>query len=248
MSTTSSRRKQQTVNTMTFLRNRTADFIATPTRNLDVIVKRDESITGNLTVGKDLRANNFYASGNFYLDNYILIPPGTIIAYAGVVNPNPPEGWLLCDGHEVSIAQYPDLYNAIGDTYHFIGNHEDGRTFMLPDLRGRTIIGVGTGRVYPGGSVYLTDRELGDAGGEEQHTLTVNEMPSHSHTSNANGGDNGTGLVFDNDTGTTQTTNDSPNEHNIVNPPIALIINNTGGGQSHNNMQPFFALNYLIKY
>ncbi len=245
MSTTTSRRKQQTVNTMTFLRNRTADFIATPTRNLDVVVKRDESITGNLTVGKDLRANNFYASGNFYLDNYILIPPGTIIASAAI---NPPEGWLVCDGREVLIDQYPNLYNAIGDTYHFIGNYQDGQTFMLPDLRGRTIIGVGTGRVYPGGSLYLTQRALGDAGGEENHILTINEMPSHSHTSNANGGNNGIGLVSDTDTGTTQTTNDSPNEHNIVNPPIALVIDASGGGLPHNNMQPFFALNYLIKY
>jgi microcystin-dependent protein len=73
-------------------------------------------------------------------------------------------------------------------------------------------------------------------------------MPSHSHSSNANGGNNGTGLVSDTDNGTTQTTDNSSNEHNIVNPPIALTINNTGGSQSHNNMQPFFALNYLIKY
>lgn len=237
MSTTSSRRKQQTVNTMTFLRNRTADFIATPTRNLDVVVKRDESITGNLTVGKDLRANNFYASGNFYLDNYILIPPGTIIASAAI---NPPEGWLVCDGREVLIDQYPNLYNAIGDTYHFIGNHQDGQTFMLPDLRGRTIIGVGTGRVYPGGSLYLTQRELGDAGGEENHTLTSNEMPSHSHTIPTMAGDD---LNFTNVTGQVPAADSNPNQ-NVK----SVSSGSTGGDQPHNNMQPFFALNYLIKY
>ncbi len=237
MSTTSSRRKQQTVNTMTFLRNRTADFIATPTRNLDVVVKRDESITGNLTVGKDLRANSFYASGNFYLDNYILIPPGTIIASAAIIIP---EGWLVCDGREVLIDQYPNLYNAIGDTYHFIGNHQDVQTFMLPDLRGRTIIGVGTGRVYPGGSSYLTQRELGDAGGEENHTLTSNEMPSHSHTIPTMAGDD---LNFTNVTGQVPAADSNPTQ-NVKSVSSGL----TGGGQSHNNMQPFFALNYLIKY
>ena len=64
-------------------------------------------ICGNLTIGNELTANSFYAkSGNFYLDNYLLIPYGTIIQSAAV---NVPAGWLLCDGASVVKSIYLHL-------------------------------------------------------------------------------------------------------------------------------------------
>lgn len=83
--------------------------------------------------------------------------------------------WFICDGRSLSRAEYPELFEVIGTSF---GNN-DGLTFKLPDARGRVpgIVGDGTG---------LTSRELGDTVGAETTTLTVNNLPSHSHTGTTN--------------------------------------------------------------
>lgn len=97
------------------------------------------------------------------------LPSGTILATAASALPS---GYLSCNGATVPRTSYPGLYTAIGTVYG--PGAGDGLTFSLPDLRGRSPIGAGQG---PG----LTNRLLGAKGGEEAHTLTVAEMPSHSH-------------------------------------------------------------------
>jgi len=128
-----------------------------------------------------------------------------------------------------------NLYNAIGYTYGGSGNN-----FNIPDIRGRVPIGTGTG-------IGLSPRTLGNTGGEETHILSINEMPTHSHTSNAIGGT--IGLITSNSANTASTGLDTTTgEPNLFASIPALTINNTGGSNSHNNMQPFIILNYLIKY
>lgn len=217
-----------------------------------------------------------YANSIYHENNYQLLPPGLIMQYSG--NPaNPPGGWLLCDGSAVSKLLYPCLYEVIGSIYA----PETVTEFYLPDLRGRVIVGTGTG---PG----LSARALGDVGGEEDHTLVIAEMPSHTHPgttdnagdhvhnvndpghSHANNTNNTTqGLVIKDGSGTPGSIDTTPTEINCVTSPVALTITSTitgitlssagnhnhtfvtnavGGGQPHNNMQPYLVVNYIIKY
>jgi len=143
-------------------------------------------------------------------------------------------GFAFCDGQLQSISQNSALFSLLGTIYG-----GDGRTtFGLPDLRGRTAIGRGRG---PG----LTDRRLGEKSGQERVTLTTMEMPSHNHTASSFNEDgdlttpsgnvpakSAAELIYSNETpDTTMRSN---------------MIGNTGGGQSHNNMQPYLVLNYEI--
>jgi microcystin-dependent protein len=79
-------------------------------------------------------------------------------------------GWLLCDGRSLQKSAFAGLYEAIGAAYG-----GDASSFKLPDCRGRVLGSIGQG-------VGLTTRQLGDAAGEELHTLAVAEMPTHAHT------------------------------------------------------------------
>jgi microcystin-dependent protein len=149
------------------------------------------------------------------------IPAGTVAAFAGTAVP---AGWLPCDGSTVSPALYPALFSAINTQYGGDGTN----TFVLPDLRGRTVLGVGQGS-------GLTNRALGDMGGEEKHTLSTAEMPSHTHR----------------ETGTNRldvAQGGGIHVQDVDNATFAIITTGaTGGGQAHNTMPPFFALSYIIK-
>src|SRR5262249_38638425 len=92
---------------------------------------------------------------------------GSVIPY---FTTDPPPNTLVCDGASYNRVDFPILY-ALLDSAFII----DADTFFVPDMRGRAFIGVGTGS---GLSTYA----MGDTGGEESHTLTTTEMPSHSHT------------------------------------------------------------------
>ncbi len=143
-----------------------------------------------------------------------------------------PRGWAFCDGQILPINQNQSLYSLLGTTYG-----GDGRTsFALPDLRGRTPIHVGQS---DGGS----DHRLGQKSGEETHTLAANEMPNHDHVikatnnngSTPNPGGNVLG-AFNNAYG------DVANRVQLA----AGTMANVGGGQAHDNMQPYLALNFCI--
>jgi hypothetical protein len=74
------------------------------------VVNGDLDISGNLTIGQNLTATNYYARGNYYLNNYVLIPAGTIIQSASI---NEPNGWFDCNGRTLNIDVYSYLFNAI---------------------------------------------------------------------------------------------------------------------------------------
>ena len=107
-----------------------------------------------------------------------VIPIGVIEMFAGSTAPN---GWLVCDGSTVSRKTYSDLFKVIGTTY---GAGNSNTTFTLPDMRGRTPIGVGTGS-------GLTTRTLGGTVGTETETLTSSQIPAHSHPNTVSGGSTG---------------------------------------------------------
>ena len=167
------------------------------------------------------------------LPQILLVPVGAVITYG---SSTAPDGWLSCLGQEVYRGDYPDLFAVIGTTY---GAGDGTTTFNLPNLSGRTVVGQGSG-------VGLTSRSMGATGGAETHTLSTGEMPSHSHTSNAVG--NTIGLITANGANTAINVDSSAVEPNIYAAPAALSINNSGGGNAHNNMQPFAVLNYIIRY
>ncbi len=145
-----------------------------------------------------------------------------------------PRGWAFCDGQILPINQNQSLYSLLGTTYG-----GDGRTsFALPDIRGRTPIHVGNS-----GNGGITHLE-GQKSGEETHTLSAAEMPQHTHQMNAGSG--GTSQPIPTNTASLGEIN---NGYNTGTNRAALrsgSISNVGGGQAHNNMQPFLAVNFCI--
>jgi microcystin-dependent protein len=156
---------------------------------------------------------------------------GAIIPF---VTQDPLPNVLPCDGSTYLRVDYPNLYDVI-DTFFIV----DADHFNVPDLRGRTVIGVGNG----GG---LSNRNIGDSGGEETHQLTTSEIPSHGHSDIGHthsiplvvGLPAQAGVGFSaNQTVPILTANTGLGFANIT---------NTGGDGTHENMQPFYALNYGI--
>ena len=242
-------------------------------------------------------------------------PVGVIHAYAGL---HAPSGYLLCQGQQVSRTVYADLFRVIGTSY---GIGDGSTTFHLPDLRGRVVVGL-----KDDDSDFNT---LAKKAGSKTHTLTVNEMPSHTHKQNAHkhtsgGSSSSTGshthTATSNSTGAHTHTvsgtaasagthqhdstfnmgynvhadgaafakayksttwngtvaDDGAHTHKVsgtaasagshshtitVNSggahshTITVSVDNTtavnqatGGGEAHNNMQPYLVMNYIIKY
>jgi microcystin-dependent protein len=142
----------------------------------------------------------------------------------------PPKGWAFCSGQLLPINQNQALFSILGTTYG-----GDGRVnFALPDLRARAPMHRGEGHTE------------GERGGEVAHTLSVTELPAHTHVPRAS-----------------TTAGNTPVPVNTVLAPItganvytdstaslaamsAATVNSVGGGQAHENRQPFLALNFVI--
>jgi microcystin-dependent protein len=166
---------------------------------------------------------------------------GEIIMFGGNFAPR---SWALCDGQLLPIAQNTALFSILGTTYG-----GDGRTtFALPGLRGRVPVHAGSG---PG----LSTRRLGEKGGSETNTLTVNNMPSHNHGVSATLRCNGSagnantapGNSISNDAGVSSATysTSAPNADMSAG-SINVSQSNVGANQAVNNMQPFLAINFII--
>lgn len=145
-----------------------------------------------------------------------------------------PIGWALCNGQLLPISQYDALFALIGTTYGGDGQN----TFALPNLQGRFPIHRGLG---PG----LPQYTLGESGGQESVTLTLNQIPVHNHTLavNTNGGssDNPTGnYMASNSEGIKYFSSSAGSSAN------AGSIGITGGSQPHNNMPPYLCVNFII--
>lgn len=200
--------------------------ISSKSGNIELNAPKNINITpgpnNQVAVSGTLNATQIYqgadASGN---GGALLIPTGSILPYAGNTN-NPPYGWLYCDGSSYDIVDYLLLYNAIGNVF---GGTED--TFNVPDLRGRVPIG-------PVSETF----EFGNTGGEAEHILTVDELPSHSHGYTTISGD------------TARNQNSALLDYTDVYSASSTNMNTstTGSGQAHNNMQPYIVLNYIIKF
>ena len=153
-------------------------------------------------------------------------PIGSIITWTTAAAPR---GWLVCDGSAISRTTYSDLFAVVGTTY---GVGDGSTTFNLPDLKGRVPVGYGTGT--DGNNKSLDFTPLGSQGGEYEHTLTVNEIPEHSHR-----------------VATLDPDSDEYYGVEVVNQKKSFNPNfyteATGGSQPHNNLQPFIVLNYIIK-
>ncbi len=157
------------------------------------------------------------------LDLSSLAPVGTIRMWP---NATPPPGWLICNGTSFSSSTYPNLVTVLG------GN-------TLPNFNGRFPLGAGNS-----GTSGATTHGLSSTGGEEKHALTINEMPSHNHavgslkTNEAYLSEEGSGNHDQRDGG-----DDKLYAYSSLTGSTASV----GGDQSHNNMPPFYTINFIIK-
>jgi microcystin-dependent protein len=147
----------------------------------------------------------------------------------------PPAGWLFCDGQPLPISENEVLFQLIGTTYG--GDGEE--TFNVPNLQSRVPMHMGTG---PDGTTY----QIGEMAGTEAETLTVQQIPSHTHPFMAS----------------TASAEQSTPQNNVlaVNPGAVKVllqdvvstqmsaqaISPAGGSQPHENTQPFLCINYII--
>ena len=140
-----------------------------------------------------------------------------------------PRGWAQCNGQLISINQSQALFSLLGTTYG--GNGQT--TFALPDLRSRVPLHFGSGF------------NQGEISGTENHTLSLNEMPAHSHAPSGNSAGVNAGSPAGNVWGQNATAAFSNNFGGLASMNLN-IISTVGGGQAHNNMSPFLTLNFCI--
>jgi len=139
-----------------------------------------------------------------------------------------PKGWALCNGQLLPINQNQPLFSLLGTTFG-----GDGRVnFALPDFRARVPIHVGSGHT------------LGERGGEQAHTLSIAELPTHTHLVQANNAPGTAATPLGN-----VLAKSGANTYGPAQNLTAMNANSTtatGGSQAHLNMQPFLVLNFCI--
>ena len=196
------------------------------------------------------------------------VPLGTVSGFAGSTAPS---GWQLCYGQAISRTQYAGLFAVTSTTY---GSGDGSTTFNVPDLRGRVVAGLDNMGGTDAG-ILSTANTLGTTTGTEAITLTTAQIPSHNHTQdshnhtqNAHGhvvsansfagdlevtvgplGGDGNKYSFSDSGNDASSTTANLYARNTTATNIATTATNqvTGGGGSHNNMQPTMTINYIIK-
>lgn len=189
------------------------------------------------------------------------VPVGGLVPYGGTTLPA--GGWLFGDGTVYTIAAFPVLGALYGNRY----GGDGVTTFGVPDLRGRTVIGVGQGS-------GLTNRTLAQMIGEETHLLITAELPNLTHVVSDPGHDHGSAahthsLVTSGNNGVVAIQNSGPNQGisgggpgggswavqatasttpgNVTVSHTGITVSDTNGNGAHNNMQPSIVLNWLVK-
>lgn len=153
------------------------------------------------------------------------VPIGTVVAWIGETAP---EGWLMCNGATIAASTYPILYNLLPK-----GSIKGVKN--LPDLRGKFILGVSTGRTnYPNHALFSSD-------GSETKTISINNMPSHNHniTHNLQWNTSERGE-------STRTYQQSANK-GASQSSMTITCGSAGGNEPLNIMPPYYALNFIIK-
>jgi microcystin-dependent protein len=146
-----------------------------------------------------------------------------------------PIGWAFCDGQLIPISQNTALFSLLGTNYGGNGTSN----FALPNLQGSSPLGYGQG---PG----LTDRVLGETGGEQSVTLLQNELPAHSHTVE---GTTGSAVASPANATFSSLARGRPPAYGNTAPNVQMspgAISAVGGGQAHDNMPPYLAVNFII--
>jgi microcystin-dependent protein len=149
-----------------------------------------------------------------------------------------PQGYAFCNGQLLSIAQNTALFSLLGTTY----GGDGVSTFGLPDLRGRVPVSQGQG---PGLSVY----QLGQSGGEENHTLVIGELAAHAHTVTVSPGCSAEDPTTGAPTGAVPAalpTNAYTSPATAAMAPASGTANPAGSSLPHNNLQPYLAINFII--
>lgn len=156
---------------------------------------------------------------------------GEIRMFAGNFAPN---GWMFCEGQTLPISENEVLFQLIGTTYGGDGQE----TFNLPNLASRVPIHMGTG---PEGTTY----QIGEMGGTEQETLSVQQMPIHTHALIAS-----LATATDPNPGNNLKATPTQMEIYYADTPdcnmAAQAIGAAGGSQPHENTQPFLCINFII--
>jgi microcystin-dependent protein len=139
----------------------------------------------------------------------------------------PPKGWALCNGNLLPINQNQALFSLLGTTYG-----GDGRVnFGLPNLQGRAPMHMGSGHT------------LGELGGEQAHTLSISEIPTHVHTANATNTNGATAVPTGAVLGAFANAYTQPAQLTSL---LPASVSSVGGSQAHPNMQPFLTINFSI--
>ena len=195
--------------------------VAKNTSLADTGIKGSLTVAGNVGIGTTTTPSaKLEVNGRIKDQAGYVMPVGSIVAYYGA---SAPDGWLLCDGDVIpNDAKYQDLRALLAK-------------FTTPDLRGRTLIGAGQ-------VAGLSTRTLGQQGGEENHRLTVAEMPSHNHYGFGEGYNNYWPL------GQVGSNNNKGSRGGVDEDNYYYNTSTTGGNTPFNNMQPYRVANYIIKY
>ena len=166
----------------------------------------------------------------------------------------PSNEWMFCEGQLLNVSDSPALFALLGNQY----GGEPGRTFALPDLRGRVVMHSGQG-------AGLTNRVQGQTGGERQYLLTPDEMPQHNHLATpkikASSLSAATGQIengvpaltgaYDEESGENFvaqvfTTADAQPSNTLVSNTARVTVGIAGGNGPHENMQPYLAVKFAI--
>lgn len=171
----------------------------------------------------DVYSDIFYSKAE--VDNKVAsgLPVGTILPFGGGAAPT---GYFICNGGAVSRATYAPLFSVIGTSY---GAGDFVTSYNVPDLRGRSPVGSGTGD-----AAAASAWALGQKKGAETHTLAISEIPAHVHTLDVGGGS----------ANVLNTLNGNQNNSVVVGTQTTTSV---GGGAAHNNLQPSLTVNFIIK-
>jgi microcystin-dependent protein len=238
-----------------------SDFITTKDEALDSLTT-DQLLINRVGVGlKKISKTTF-------LSNVATVPIGSLIPFAGTTLPN---GYLLCDGAEVQISQYPELFAVIGVTYNGPVALLGLATFRLPDLRGRSPLGAdnmnnnitvplaptgaSSGATIDPTADRVTDPaadQVGLNGGFEEKTILVNNLPEHTHNLTGSNGTQFYAPTIDT-TGSVDITDDNAvGKTSQMTEGFSRLLPNAGSVDSVqvdvplNVMNPFLTLNYII--